>query len=406
MARVDRVSTAREQWRRLASPLTFIGRVNHGNEWLAVAELELAGARVQRLEHRALWFDFPAPPRADALARLATLDDVFLLLAELPNVPRQRTGLGALAALRADLSRVAAQLQRFRPVTTRTFTIVASALGKRNYGRYEMEAALGAALAGAGWAFEDSREGSAESDRLSLRLHVADGAFLAARVFHAPLHRRAYRTDTHPGALRPPVAAALALLADPRPGERLLDPFCGSGTLAIEAARRCPELRVQASDASPERLDGARDNARRAGVRIDFRRAHAQELALAPDSLDLVVTNPPWEQKVELERTTSEADWLSALARALRPDGRAVILSAAPESVERLIHPAGYAVACSFQLSLFGSFPTALGFTRPGTPFFRPDTPVGAALRRNFERHAQAKVGPLEPSATPGRRKR
>lgn len=387
--------------------LTFLGRANHGIEWIASAELELRSARVWRVEHRALRFQFSAEPTAAILAGLRTLDDVFLWLADLDDVPRDRSGLTRLASLALDLDRsaldptlldrTAAQLSALRPVTTRTFTVVASAIGKRNYGRYEMEEAVGMALARSnpGWHFEDSRLGTPDSDRLSLRLHVAGGAFLAARVFHQPLHRRAYRTDTFPGALRPPVAAAMALLVDPLAGQRLLDPFCGAGTIPIELAACRSDLHLLASDASAEHLESARHNARRAGAHIELRVAPVQALTVRPESLDAIVTNPPWDQKVELVRSGRTQHWLRHLAPALHSKGRAVVLGTDPNALAAAARAAGLELALAFQISLFGSFPTISCLTRLGADFFRSEGAVGQTLRRNYERYARARVGPL-----------
>ncbi len=50
------------------------------------------------------------------------------------------------------------------------------------------------------------------------------------------LSRRGYRTWNGEAPLRETLAAAMALLSPWRPGEPLLDPMCGTGTIVIEAA--------------------------------------------------------------------------------------------------------------------------------------------------------------------------
>ena len=50
------------------------------------------------------------------------------------------------------------------------------------------------------------------------------------------LHRRWYRIQEHEAALRPTIAYAMCQYADYQPGDRLLDPMCGCGTIPIEAA--------------------------------------------------------------------------------------------------------------------------------------------------------------------------
>ena len=50
------------------------------------------------------------------------------------------------------------------------------------------------------------------------------------------LHKRAWRTELGPAPLRSTMAAAMLLRSGWTPADPLLDPFCGSGTIAIEAA--------------------------------------------------------------------------------------------------------------------------------------------------------------------------
>lgn len=51
-----------------------------------------------------------------------------------------------------------------------------------------------------------------------------------------PLHKRGYRPKTVQAPLRETLAAAVAKLARPRENVLFCDPFCGSGTIVIEAA--------------------------------------------------------------------------------------------------------------------------------------------------------------------------
>lgn len=66
---------------------------------------------------------------------------------------------------------------------------------------------------------------------------LRDVATLTIDTSGAGLHKRGYRAGV-PGeaALKETLAAGLVLLSVWRPGRPMLDPFCGSGTIAIEAA--------------------------------------------------------------------------------------------------------------------------------------------------------------------------
>jgi putative N6-adenine-specific DNA methylase len=156
----------------------------------------------------------------------------------------------------------------------------------------------------------------------------------------APLFRRGWRARVGAAPLRETVAAALLAVARWDGRAPLLDPFCGSGTVAIEAALvaagRAPgagrrfafegwprhdpartaairarleaaspagaagDARILASDRNAGVLRLAQKNAAAAGVAgaIRFARVDAAE-AEAPPGRGVVVTNPPWGGRLE-----------------------------------------------------------------------------------------------------------
>lgn len=63
-----------------------------------------------------------------------------------------------------------------------------------------------------------------------------DKATLMIDLSGMPLHKRGYRPETVTAPIRETLAAAMVKLARPRENVLLWDPFCGSGTIAIEAA--------------------------------------------------------------------------------------------------------------------------------------------------------------------------
>jgi putative N6-adenine-specific DNA methylase len=151
-----------------------------------------------------------------------------------------------------------------------------------------------------------------------------------------PLHRRGYRLALARAPLRPTLAAGILRAAGWRPGEPLLDPMCGSGTLVIEAARtacnvpagsgrgflfeRWPGLRgaealaalrgdlspetaslapLHGSDRDPGAITAARANAERARVAaaVSFA-ARPLSACEPPPGPGLVICNPPYGVRV------------------------------------------------------------------------------------------------------------
>src|SRR5690625_719872 len=71
--------------------------------------------------------------------------------------------------------------------------------------------------------------------RIEVALHK-DIATLTIDTSGSGLHRRGYRIDQGSAPLKETLAAALILLTNWRANELFIDPFCGSGTIPIEAA--------------------------------------------------------------------------------------------------------------------------------------------------------------------------
>ena len=83
------------------------------------------------------------------------------------------------------------------------------------------------------------RRPSVSKDRPDVRVHAhltATDATFYLDTSGEPLFKRGYRRESTEAPLRENLAAGLLRLAGWQPGTPLLDPFCGSGTIAIEAA--------------------------------------------------------------------------------------------------------------------------------------------------------------------------
>ncbi|MDR2502217.1 MAG: class I SAM-dependent RNA methyltransferase [Oscillospiraceae bacterium] len=170
----------------------------------------------------------------------------------------------------------------------------------------------------------------------------------AAEIFldtsGAALHKRGYRTESVAAPLRETLAAAIVRVARYRGREALRDPFCGSGTIVIEAAllakNRAPGLNrrfaaekwsfignqiwknerealrakeysrqydIWGGDIDPKCAALSEANARRAGVDdiVRFETFDARRFDGRSADGGIIVTNPPYGERI-MERRDAE----------------------------------------------------------------------------------------------------
>lgn len=164
--------------------------------------------------------------------------------------------------------------------------------------------------------------------------------------------RFAYRVADVPAASHPSVAAALALVAEARAGDRVWDPFCGSGLELIERARRGAYASLRGSDLDEAALAAARANLAAAGVDAELARADAR--AYAPGPIDLILTNPPLGSRVQLDAAALLGAALPGMVRQLAPGGRLVWITPAPTKTGPVLEQLGLARRSSLHVDLGG----------------------------------------------------
>jgi len=346
--------------------------------------LQLGLGPITHLGHREVHFRAPRPE--PGVIRLRTADDVFLLAARLPDIGPARTGVDALAELVAVTEVDTLLRHRLGCGGSGELTgveVSASFLGRRNFNRYDAEDAVGRVLARRlGTGYHSRRGGVAPPPNHGAWRLVMDGvrATLMLRITDRPLHRRTYKRCAIPGTLHPPLAAAMARMADLRPDHSVVDPCCGAGTLLIEAGHLQPEARFRGFDLDPYALRAARTNAVDSPA-VTVHPADAGRLPLAGGSVDRVVCNPPWGAQVTAHGLLGEdpSRWWTELRRVLAPDGTAVVLVPDTGDLAAAIRRRLVPVHIQ-QVRLSGARSYIVRLTaqeRPGRPPSRPPAPEG-----------------------------
>lgn len=172
---------------------------------------------------------------------------------------------------------------------------------------------------------------------LNVRVDVYDQTLMVGlQVTRQSLINRHNRTYIPRISLKPHVAYSLVKLAATyahQPLGKVLDPFCGSGTILLEAAQCYPDLELFGSDLYEDVIEGARQNAQAAGFedRIKLVRSDVFELdqVYSSNSFDAIITNPPFG--IKLSKTKFFPNFyqnvLHQADQVLKPGGILVILS-------------------------------------------------------------------------------
>jgi putative N6-adenine-specific DNA methylase len=183
------------------------------------------------------------------------------------------------------------------------------------------------------------------------------------------LHKRGYRAIGNDAPLRETLAAAMVMLTKYRGRDFIWDPFCGSGTIPIEAAliakNRAPGLRrrfaaesfdwmtaeiwqnargeamdkefkgkyhILGSDNDPKCVSLSMSNAKKAGVLdcIEFKDGDATKMDL-PAQEGVIICNPPYGQRMGEQRDAQRL--YAALGRHLKyADGwKKFVITSEPE---------------------------------------------------------------------------
>lgn len=183
---------------------------------------------------------------------------------------------------------------------------------------------------------------SVSNPDIQLHIHISDyDATLALDSSGESLHRRGYRQETVAAPLNEVLAAGIILMTGWRGESDFLDPFCGSGTLCIEAAliargiapgvfrqgyafEKWPDFdrdlferiynddsndrefehHIYGRDNDPKAVGIARRNVRAAGLSKDITidEADFREVPLlstdGEQSIPLIITNPPYGERI------------------------------------------------------------------------------------------------------------
>lgn len=266
----------------------------------------------------------------------------------IPPITLESSQKGAVRIYNAMAERLKKGLLVVAPLAAgvKTFRTSCDRSGKHDFSSQEVEYEAGGALQ----EFYGTKCKMKKPD-VTVRIGVTgELVFMGTQLHEDDLAKRRKYKFVNRVTLKSNLAACMlrkANLLAPRPGTRMLDMFCGSGTVLLEwvGTVRCAEAAAKGDsgpveieavgiDVSLGAVNGARANAEAESVEgsCNFIKCDAKAMRkeLEDGSFDAIVTNVPWgvqtgnDAKVDLEKLYEMV--LRNSWHLLRPKGRIVML--------------------------------------------------------------------------------
>jgi 23S rRNA G2445 N2-methylase RlmL len=310
----------------------------------------------------------------DRVLALRTTEDVFLLAWGTDQLTYRAEDLDRIqrwTARDADWQQLLRihHAVRPRPRAKPTYRLVAQMEGKHAYLRKDAGKALARGLAGH---LPESWKPAEENAAVEVWLSI-DGATAVCglRLSDRTMRHRTWKLEHQPASLRPTVAAAMVRLAGARPGQVVVDPMCGAGTILAEqlaaADRFRGGVRVCGGDIEHAAVRAAAANLRRLGE-AQLCRWDARRLPLASASVDHIISNPPFGKQLSSPAEVGPlyAAMVRVYDRVLRPGGQAVLLASDAQALRAPAEEAGWKSKRRLRVLVLGQMAQISVWRKPG----------------------------------------
>lgn len=244
----------------------------------------------------------------------------------------------------------------------KTFAVKCQRLGSHDFSSSDIEKEVGALIK-----YKIKKKVDLENPDIIFYIYIYENeCYFGIDFSGIDLSKRDYRIFSHPTSLKGPVAYSIVRISEFKGNEAMLDPFCGSGTIPIEAAYHIasypvnyfrkdklqfthftsfdfdkvdrkivkkPGAEINAYDIQMQHVKAAQKNAKIGGVNkyIHFSRVEIEWLdtKLKEKSVDKIITQPPALSKYSDEKTIKKTynELFYQAKYVLKDNGKVVTIS-------------------------------------------------------------------------------
>ena len=174
-----------------------------------------------------------------------------------------------------------------------------------------------------------------EHSNFDIRVYIEKSNLsFSVKIPKESLYNRKYRTCEKKGALKPTIASALCFLVAPKKNKRIVDNFCGVGTILCEA--KLQGLDIYGGDIDEESVDCAIKNIKNISSNSigNVKLLDATKTKWPNSFFDYAISNLPWGKQVDLKGIVKlYSSSISEYARILKDNGILVLLGVNPDLI-------------------------------------------------------------------------
>lgn len=324
-------------------------------EDITLQELKENNIKILNKDYRKLKVESNNPQE---LLKLKSPDDIIIFLKEFEDTNHFTGNLDNIVKKikELDLTNAIKICKQVREIKEPTFAVTASIIGKRQFRQDYLKFKVASVL-------KTKKLIHQEESKPEIDFHIIifnNSINLGIRLTKNPLYKRYYKVKALKGSLKANIAYCMLRLGEVKPEEIVLDPFCGAGTIPIEAALL--GAKTFGFDIDKEAIRLAKRNTGRAKTQVTYEIKDSRNTNLEPKSIDKIVSNLPFNKQIGIDsprrfftKVLQESD------KILKSKGKMIFLTIHSRLIKDLLNETkSFKLINEREISLFGLKPVIL----------------------------------------------